>query len=206
MALTEINLYGGQSIDDLLNELYVTRRCCRHDNILDCHTTVQHITVQHQKILLSFEFSKSLDSFSLFQQGCKEELVSYIIRGTLAALDCIHASGNRVHGKINLSNVFLDKDYRVKLEFPTWSENAKEGITRFAKDNDICMVGGLARRLYRGSMSRKIPSPLPELLLDFIKLCYSPGTPTISKLMTHGFFQQFNGFDRYPEKLKELLE
>ncbi|KAK1374361.1 hypothetical protein POM88_030554 [Heracleum sosnowskyi] len=211
MASTEIELFGSETIYHVLNELYVTNRCCRHDNILDCKSTVQN-----RKILVSFESSKSLDSFSLFQQGCKEEFVSYVMMGTLAALDCIHASGNRVHRKINENTVFLDKNCRVKLEFPTrisnpdLEYNAKTLISPFAKEIDIKMVGDLACSLYHGkSQKKKLSeggrSTLPVLLQDFVNCCVGR-SPTISKLMDHALFKQFNEFDRYQQELKELLE
>lgn len=206
MALTEINLDGGDSIYHALNELHVTHRCCRHDNILDCKSTVQN-----QKILVSFESGKSLNSISLFQKGCKEKYVSYIIKGTLAALDCIHASGDRVHGNINTNTVFLDKDCRVKLGFPSrisnpdLENNAKKDIAPFI---DISMVAELACRLYRGEKKQfpRFRGPLPLLLQDFVKFCVnSPGSTRISKLMDHALFKQFNEFDRYQQELKKLV-
>lgn len=212
MASTEVDMNGGQSLYHVLNELHVTHRCCRHENILGCRCTVQN-----QKILVSFESAKSLSSFSLFQQGCKDkEFVSYVIRGILEGLECIHSRGNRVHGNIKLNTVFLDKDCIVKLGFPARISNpdldniAKKDIDLDTKMIDFRMVGELACTLYHGKCREKQLGGshskflLPVLLQDFVKL--SSGRPEISQLMDHAFLKEFNEFDLYQVELKKLLK
>ncbi|KAL1828367.1 hypothetical protein ACET3Z_006779 [Daucus carota] len=204
MASIEVDINRGASLYHVLNELHVTHKCCGHENILGCKRTVQN-----QKILVSFESAKSVSSFSLFKQGCrKEEYVSYVIRGTLEALQCIHSRGNRVHGNINLNTVFLDKDCIVKLGFPARINNPdleytkKKEIDLDMKKIDFEMVGELACSLYHGKSGEK-KMLLPVLLQDFVKL--SSERPTISQLMEHGFLKEFNKFDKYQEDLKKLL-
>lgn len=133
--------------------------------------------------------------------------------GVLKALEYIHGRENLVHGNINLNNVFLDKDCKVKLKLPL-----RKNCEIEEQKTDIRMVGELASSLFYGKSSgfrlkigcfsgstRKKENVFA--VEDFVKFCLNPlRTPTLREVMNHDFFSEFSEFDQYHEKLKKRLQ
>lgn len=180
-----------------------------HENILDLIPIVQN-----QEFSISLQPAKSLKSFYLFRHGCDEKYISFVIMGTLKALEYIHKRASLVHGNINLSNVFLDKDCKVKLELPR-----RKNCVIEEQRTDIRMVGELALDLFDGKYVKKFNVVCfsgnvkkKELLSglavrDFVKFCLNPlRVPTLREVMNHEFFRKFGEFDQYQEELKKLFQ
>ncbi|KAK1367035.1 hypothetical protein POM88_042596 [Heracleum sosnowskyi] len=175
-----------------------------HENILDLIPTVQN-----EEFSISVEPAKSLKSFSLFRHGCNEKYISFVIMGVLKGLEYIHVRENLVHGNINLDNVFVDNDCKVKLESPM----RKNCQVDQEQKTDIQMVGELALSLstkksgikfFLGYMRKKKKTGLVE---NLVKFCLNPSrTPTLREVINHEFFKEFGEFDRYQEKLKKRLQ
>ncbi|KAK1376246.1 hypothetical protein POM88_032439 [Heracleum sosnowskyi] len=202
-------------LDPLIKEILIANKCCQHKNIVP--SVLCYFKERNHLCVVMPSGKTPLPSISIFKHGLPEEIVAFVIMETLEALKCMHKSGERVHGNLCCTNVFLDEEGNVKLEFPTWLTNPEvneyPSLNRKFKKSDFCMVGTLAYDLFSGKEIKNagcFTGPgnhkLPQLLEDFVKFCGSSGGPdTIDELMSHQFLKKFCNFHQYREDLKKLL-
>ncbi|XP_074334594.1 serine/threonine-protein kinase BLUS1-like [Apium graveolens] len=194
-------------LDPILKEIFQAKKCCQHPNILRS----VHCSFKKENLLcVVMPYSnKPLPSLAIFKHGLPEEVVAFVILETLKALDCIHQSGDRVHGNLCSTEMFLDEEANVKLEFPTWLTKAEmveyPASNKKNKKGDFSMVRTLAYDLFNGT--GPVEKRLPEYLEDFVRFCGSSagGPVTIQEVMSHQFLKKFCHFDRYKKDLKKLL-
>ncbi|XP_074327390.1 serine/threonine-protein kinase BLUS1-like [Apium graveolens] len=193
-------------VHSIIKEIFQAKKCCQHANIVrSVHCSFKKDN--HLCVVLPNP-KKPLPSFAIFKHGLPEEIVAFVIMETLKALDCMHETGERVHGNLSTTNVFLDEEANVKLEFPSWLINPEvvenPSSDKKNKKSDFRMVGTLAYDLFNGTSPAK--KKLPALLEDFVKFCGSSrGPDTIHELMSHPFLKEFCHLDQYTKDLKKLL-
>ncbi|XP_074336441.1 serine/threonine-protein kinase BLUS1-like [Apium graveolens] len=95
-------------LDHILKEIFQAKKCCQHPNMVRS----VHCSFEKQKrnnlCVVMPESKKPLPSMAIFKHGLPEEIVVFVIIETLKALECIHESGDHVHGNLCSTEVFLD--------------------------------------------------------------------------------------------------